>query len=164
MNFYRDLPQYIDRVFFSIGPVTIYWYSIAWAVAFLSVYFLVSYRIKKDKNNAPINKQNLDDIFLYTFLGAVLGGRVGYVIFYNLEYFLNHPLSIISPYNFEIHKWTGIYGMSYHGGAIGVLLAIFYFAHKKTKKSGSEIINYIIPAVPFGYFFGRIGNFLNGEL
>ena len=164
MNFYRDLPQHIDRVFFSIGPITIYWYSLAWAVAFLSVYFLVSYRIKKDKNNAPIDKKDLDDIFLYTLLGAVFGGRIGYVVFYNLEYFLNHPLSIISPYNFETHKWSGIYGLSYHGGAVGVLLAIFYFTYKKANKNGFEIINYIIPAVPFGYFFGRIGNFLNGEL
>ncbi len=162
MNFYQNLPQIINPIFLQIGPFTIYWYSIMWLSAFSSVYLLLSYRIKKEKTNI-LNLKELQDIAFYALLGAILGGRIGYIIFYNFNYFLAHPINIISPYNFETHLWTGIYGMSYHGGAIGIFIAIFYYSNK-INKSGFKVINYIIPAIPFGYFFGRIGNFLNHEL
>lgn len=162
MNFYQNLPQIINPVFVNIGSFTIYWYSIMWIIAFFSVYLLLSHRIKNDKE-VILNIEELQDVIFYSLFGAIIGGRIGYVIFYNLNSFLVNPISIISPYNFETGVWTGIYGMSYHGGALGIFFAIFYYAYK-TNKSWFKIINYAIPAIPFGYFFGRIGNFLNGEL
>ncbi len=162
MNFYQNLPQIINPIFLHIGSFKIYWYSIMWIISFLIIYKLLTYRIKKDKKNI-LTINELNDLIFYALFGAIIGGRLGYVLFYNLNYFILNPLEIISPYNFNTDTWTGIYGMSYHGGALGVLFVIFWYAHK-INKSGFKVISYVIPAIPLGYFFGRIGNFLNNEL
>jgi phosphatidylglycerol:prolipoprotein diacylglycerol transferase len=101
---------------------------------------------------------------LWTILGLIVGARLGYVLFYNFSYYLSHPLEILLPFEFSGGiRFVGISGMSYHGGAIGVLLATLIFCRKRAI-SFWNILELFSPAVPLGYTFGRIGNFINGEL
>ena len=102
------------------------------------------------------------DFLLVIFLFALIGGRIGYVFFYDPAYFFAHPLSIISPFDLN-GTFRGIFGMSYHGALLGALLGSFLFL-KKRKISFFAWADFVAPAIPLGYFFGRIGNFLNGEL
>jgi len=95
--------------------------------------------------------------------GVIIGGRLGYVFFYNFSFYLAHPLAVISPLDFVTGELVGIYGMSYHGGLIGIFIATLFFI-KKYKLNFWTFSDFVIPAIPLGYFFGRIGNFLNGEL
>lgn len=139
-------------------------------VAFTVVYFLLIYRIRKKENAFEINKNQLIDLSIYLITGLLVGARLGYVIFYNLPYHIDHPLEILLPFKiscFTLHAscfmYAGISGMSYYGGLIGVILAGWIFAKRK-KISFWQLADFVIPAIPAGYFFGRIGNFLNGEL
>lgn len=161
LTFYQNLPNKIDPIFFSIGFFSVHWYSIMWLTVMLVTYFLLILRIKKGEGN--YEKDFIQDLVLNGFLGALIGGRLGYVLFYNLSYYLNHPLSIISPYDFTEKVWTGIYGMSFHGGAVGLILAFIWTA-KKYKKEFLAVFDFVMPVFPLGYFFGRLGNFFNGEL
>ncbi|MEM9102403.1 MAG: prolipoprotein diacylglyceryl transferase [Pseudomonadota bacterium] len=146
-----DFP-YIDPVIVSIGPLAIRWYGLTYLAGLAAVYFLGSYRIKRPDVNW--NQEELSDFIFYAFLGVFLGGRIGYVLFYNFPVFLDNPL-----YLFKV--WEG--GMAFHGGLLGVLIAFYYFA-KKTKKRYFEVADFIAPFVPIGLGMGRIGNFINGEL
>lgn len=101
------------------------------------------------------------DFLLVAFFAAIVGGRIGYILFYNSSYFLAHPLAMVWP--FENGNFVGFYGMSYHGGLVGVLIGSWIFLRIK-KINFWKWTDFIVPAVPLGYFFGRIGNFLNGEL
>ena len=117
---------------------------------------------------------------LVTFGGLLIGGRLGYVLFYNLAYYVQNPLAIVSPIDPVTHQFIGIYGMSYHGALIGALAAGWIFIRIRNnpikyqrscpptaefnRASFWQLANFIAPAIPAGYFFGRIGNFLNGEL
>jgi phosphatidylglycerol:prolipoprotein diacylglycerol transferase len=96
-------------------------------------------------------------------MGLIIGARLGYVLFYNLPFYWQHPLAIVSPFDPMNHEFIGIYGMSYHGGLIGAILASALFA-KKYRVNFWRLANFTTPAIPAGYFFGRLGNFLNGEL
>lgn len=160
---YQHLPYYINPTAASLGFLKVDWYSIMYLVGFLMVYFLLRYRIKKKENNFFFNVQKLEDLLLFSFFGLILGARLGYVLFYNFSYYLENPLVIISPYDPTTHQFIGIYGMSYHGGLIGVILFSWIFS-KKYKLNLWQLTNFVIPAIPAGYFFGRVGNFLNGEL
>lgn len=131
-------------------------------LAFVTIYLLLLWRMKKGENFLEINRRNLLDFMLFSILGVIIGGRMGYVL-YDFEYFWNNPLLIFSPYDFSQDVWIGIYGMSFHGGLLGVLLATLIFA-RKNKVNFWELADFAIPAIPAGYFFGRIGNFLNLEL
>lgn len=103
------------------------------------------------------------DWMAYSVAGLLVGGRLGYVLFYNLGYYLQNPLTIISPYDFSTGIWMGIFGMSYFGGVLGIVLASWVWV-RKNKISFWAWADFVIPAVPAGYFFGRLGNFWNGEL
>ncbi|XLQ20005.1 MAG: prolipoprotein diacylglyceryl transferase [Candidatus Moraniibacteriota bacterium] len=161
IEFYQNLPSYISPIVFSIGNFSLYWYSLMWLVSFVVVYLLLIFRIKKGEGN--FKKSFIQDIVANSIIGALIGGRLGYVIFYDLPYYIINPLQIISPYNFTTGEWSGIYGMSYHGGIIGVAIAIIWTA-RKNKKDILEVADFIMPVIPIGYMFGRIGNFLNAEL
>ena len=141
----------IDPVLFDLGFVKIYWYGVMYLLAFLSAYLLANYRAKSSQK---WNKSHVDDLIFYGALGAVIGGRLGYLIFYNFSVFISNPLTF---FNFQ----NG--GMSFHGGFIGVLIAMLLF-NKKTKFSFFETTDFIAPLVPLGLGFGRIGNYINGEL
>ncbi len=158
---YQHLPSFIDPVAFSIGNFSVRWYSLMWIVAFLVVYGVLRLRLRVD--HISFSTHFVTDLSANALLGALLGGRIGYVLFYDFVYYVQHPLEVISPYSFDLHQWVGIYGMSYHGGIIGVIIAI-YLSVRHTSHHFVHVLDFIAPAVPLGYMFGRIGNFLNHEL
>ena len=142
----------IDPVAFSLGPLSVRWYGLMYLVGFAFAMWLAGRRA--DAPNSGWTRNEVSDLLFYGFLGVILGGRVGYVLFYNFDLFLADPL-----YLFKI--WTG--GMSFHGGLIGVITAMIWFAHK-TQRHFFTVADFVAPLIPFGLGVGRIGNFLNGEL
>ncbi len=145
----------ISPVAISLGGVDIRWYSLAYIVGTIFALFYIKYL---NRNSGIIEegekKSFYDDSLFYIVIGVVAGGRLGFVLFYEFSYFLQHPSHIF-------FLWQG--GMSYHGGLIGVLIAC-YFVGRKYKKPFLQIVDIIAPAVPIGVFLGRIANFINGEL
>jgi len=146
-------PVLVDFGFFQIK-----WYSIAYIVGILLGWFYATKIIRKtSKNNCgyqSIKKSDFDDLILYLIVGIIIGGRIGYIIFYNLEYYSENFLEI-----FKI--WRG--GMSFHGGLLGIILATFLFA-KKTNNNFFKFADIIACVAPIGIFLGRLANFINGEL
>ncbi len=163
LNFWQNLPSYLDPVLFNLGPIEVRYYGLMYLVAFAVVYFLVQYRLKTEKRFENFKLSDVQDFFLYSFLAVVIGGRLGYILFYDFAYYFANPLQVILPFNLKTGEFTGIAGMSFHGGLIGVIVAGLFFSHSK-KNSFNELVDLIVPAVPLGYMFGRIGNFLNNEL
>ncbi len=161
IEIYQNLPSYISPIAFSVGNFAVHWYSLMWLLAFVVVYTLLKWRIKKGEGKYDIDF--IQDVVVNSLIGALIGGRLGYIIFYDLLYYLAHPLQIISPYDFSSSEWVGIYGMSYHGGVIGVAIAIAWSACKN-KKDVLRLFDFIAPIAPLGYMFGRLGNFFNSEL
>jgi len=141
----------IDPVILDLGIVKIYWYGVMYLLAFLAAYLLAKYRANLTHNWSP---QHVDDLIFFGALGAVLGGRLGYMVFYTLPSFLANPLIFLDFQNG---------GMSFHGGFLGVLLAMILF-NRKSKKSFFQTTDFIAPLVPLGLAFGRIGNYINAEL
>jgi phosphatidylglycerol:prolipoprotein diacylglycerol transferase len=159
---WQHLPAYINPNLLEIGSFKIRYYSLMYLVAFALTYVLVMHRIKKE--HYDYSSETIQDCFVWLILGLILGARLGYVVFYNLSYYLGHPLEIFLPFDFTNGiRFVGISGMSYHGGAIGVLLAMLTFCRRRRVKFW-RLVDLIAPAVPLGYTFGRIGNFINGEL
>lgn len=144
-------PQ-IDPVAVAIGPLQVHWYGLMYLVGFLGGWFLGVRRAARP--DSVWTKDQVGDLIFYVALGVILGGRVGYVLFYNFDKFLHNPVWL-----FEV--WTG--GMSFHGGAIGVLLAFWLLARKFNKRY-FQVADFAVPFVPIGLGAGRIGNFINGEL
>lgn len=144
-------PQ-IDPVAISLGPLKVHWYGLTYLVGFLVGWWLG--RIRARKPWSPINEQQMGDVLFYIAIGVILGGRFGYVLFYNFDRFLMDPLWLL-------RVWEG--GMSFHGGLLGVMLAMWWFG-RKVGRSFFEIADFIAPLVPVGLGAGRIGNFINGEL
>jgi phosphatidylglycerol:prolipoprotein diacylglycerol transferase len=131
-------------------------------VAFGLAYLLVWYRISRE--NYEVKIETIQDYFVWAILAVILGGRLGYVLFYNFGYYASHPLEIFLPFEFSNGiRFTGISGMSYHGGVLGFILATALFC-RKTKIAFWRFVDLLIPVIPLGYTFGRIGNFINGEL
>ncbi len=162
MNFWNHIPEKIDPVLFQIGAFQLRYYGLMYIVAFSIVYVLVLHRVKKEQYE--YSGELIQGYMLWAALGLIIGGRIGYVLFYNLEYYISHPLEIFLPFSFTggLH-FTGIGGMSYHGGLIGVLSGVIMFCYKN-KISFWSSVDLFAPAIPLGYMFGRIGNFINGEL
>ncbi|KGJ93047.1 prolipoprotein diacylglyceryl transferase [Colwellia psychrerythraea] len=142
----------IDPIIFSIGPVSLRWYGTMYLIGFLAAMFMANKAA--DRSHGLWTRDQVSDLLFYGFLGVILGGRVGYVLFYQFEYFLSDPLYLL-----EI--WQG--GMSFHGGLLGVILAIYIFA-RKTNKSFLAVGDFVAPLVPIGLGMGRLGNFINAEL
>ncbi len=162
MNYWAHIPERINPVAISFGSIKIYWYSILYFFSFVMVYFLISYRIKKEK--LPYKRENIIILLLTGVIIALVCGRIGYVLIYNLKYFINHPLRIFLPIDFsQGANYKGIKGLSYHGGLAGILIASVIVA-KKFKIDFWKLGDIFISAIPLGYMFGRIGNFVNGEL
>ncbi len=142
----------INPVAFSIGPLDVHWYGLMYLVGFLGAWILLTWRARKP--NSGWTAENVSDIIFYGALGVIIGGRIGYILFYSFTDFLHSPLMI-----FKI--WQG--GMSFHGGLIGVILAMWLYS-RKIHKHMWDILEFIAPVVPIGLGAGRIGNFINGEL
>lgn len=159
---WQHLPYHIKPYLFSVGAFQLRYYSLMYIVAFAVVYLLTRHRIKTEKYEYTI--ETLQDVMVWGMLAIIIGARLGEVFFYNFSYYLRHPLEIFLPFSFSdgIH-FTGISGMSYHGGVIGVIL-VTWFLFRKRKINFWRFADLIVPAIPLGYTFGRIGNFTNGEL
>lgn len=147
---YFMLPN-IDPVALKIGPLAIHWYGLMYLFAFLGSWLLARHRAKQTGDWTP---KQVDDIIFYGALGVILGGRIGYVLFYDFANVIHEPLIL-----FKI--WQG--GMSFHGGLLGVLFALLFYA-KYIQKSFLAMTDFVIPFVPLGLGLGRLGNFINGEL
>jgi phosphatidylglycerol:prolipoprotein diacylglycerol transferase len=143
----------IDPVAISLGPIVIRWYALAYLSAFLLGWKYVVYLAGKNPEQRP-NRLDIDDFLPWGILGVILGGRVGYVLFYQTAMYLHNPLEIFM-------LWHG--GMSFHGGALGMILAMIVYAWRK-KIYVLRLTDWVCCAVPVGLFFGRIANFINGEL
>ncbi|NYT87005.1 prolipoprotein diacylglyceryl transferase [Pollutimonas harenae] len=144
-------PQ-IDPIALQIGPISVHWYGLMYLVGFAQVWLLGRWRIRQGKTDLSV--RDLEDLIFYCVLGVVVGGRLGYVLFYKPGDYLANPLEIF-------FLWQG--GMSFHGGLIGVLVVLFLFARKQNKTL-LEIGDFIAPLIPLGLAAGRLGNFINGEL
>lgn len=144
-------PQF-DPVLISIGPLAIRWYALSYIVGFMLFLWLGRRRIAQ--GNTLFTREMLDDFLTWGILGVIIGGRLGYVLFYKFSTYINHPLDI-----FKV--WEG--GMSFHGGFLGVLAAMWLFS-RKHKISFLKTMDFVAPLVPLGLASGRIGNFINGEL
>jgi phosphatidylglycerol---prolipoprotein diacylglyceryl transferase len=145
-------PQF-DPVAISFGKFGIRWYGLMYLVGFISGLLLGKYRAKTRPDLGWTVRQ-VDDMLFYIVLGVVLGGRLGYVLFYKPGYYFEHPLEIF-------YVWQG--GMSFHGGFIGVMLAMVLFA-RATNKNWLALMDFLAPLCPTGLAAGRLGNFINGEL
>ncbi|WP_293277904.1 prolipoprotein diacylglyceryl transferase [Neisseria sp. oral taxon 014] len=144
-------PQF-DPVLISIGPLAIRWYALSYIVGFMLFLWLGRRRIAQ--GNTLFTREMLDDFLTWGILGVIIGGRLGYVLFYKFSTYIDHPLDI-----FKV--WEG--GMSFHGGFLGVLAAMWLFS-RKHKISFLKTMDFVAPLVPLGLASGRIGNFINGEL
>jgi len=142
----------LSPVALHIGPFDLRWYSLAYLAGIFVGYWYLLKLLKQP--GAPMARRHADDLVFYAALGVIFGGRLGYVLFYNLGEYLRHPIEILK-------LWDG--GMSFHGGVIGTSLGIFYFARKE-KLNWLRIHDYVACCVPFGLFFGRLANFINQEL
>ena len=142
----------LSPVALHLGPFDLRWYSLAYLAGIIVGYWYLLKLI--DKPGSPMGRRHADDLAFYAAVGIFLGGRLGYVLFYNLGEYLRHPIEILK-------LWDG--GMSFHGGVIGTSLGILYFA-RKDKLSLLRIHDYVACCVPFGLFFGRLANFINQEL
>lgn len=147
-------PQF-DPAALRIGSFAIHWYGLMYLLAFGQFLLLGRLRIRAPQyQSLGWTYKDLEDLLFAGVLGVVLGGRLGYTLFYMPGYYLANPLSILKI-------WEG--GMSFHGGLLGVLLALLWFAHQR-KVSFFVVSDLVAPLVPFGLAFGRLGNFINGEL
>jgi len=160
---WQHLPEHIDPVIFSVGSFRLQYYGLMYIVAFAFTYFLVMFRVKHEIR-FNLSKRHIQDLTTVMILGLIVGARLVYVFLYNGAYYFNHPLEIFLPFSFSNGiTFTGILGMSYHGGLIGVVLASIWYLYRH-RIDFWEICDLYIPVVPLGYTFGRIGNFINGEL
>ncbi|ALU44477.1 prolipoprotein diacylglyceryl transferase [Pseudoalteromonas rubra] len=142
----------IDPIIFSIGPLSVRWYGVMYLIGFA---FAMWWANKEaDKPNSGWTKDEVSDLLFYGMLGVILGGRIGYVLFYQFNLFLENPMYLL-----RIDQG----GMSFHGGALGVIAGIFIFAWR-FNKSPLAVGDFVVPMVPVGLLAGRIGNFINGEL
>lgn len=144
-----------DPIAFSLGPLHVRWYGLMYLLAFIQFIWVGRIRIKQPHIAAAgWKKEDLDDMLFYGVLGVVIGGRLGQVFFYDPVFYFHNPSQIIAV-------WNG--GMSFHGGFIGVMLAMAWWGRKKGRKL-MDIMDFIAPMVPLGYAAGRLGNFINAEL
>ncbi len=141
-----------DPVAVSIGPVSIRWYGLMYLAGFALAWWLG--RVRARRPGAAVNPQQMDDLLFYAALGVIIGGRLGYTLFYGFDAWLADPLRLL-------RVWEG--GMSFHGGFIGVLVAMWWYG-RRHDKGFFTLTDFIAPLVPLGLLAGRVGNFINGEL
>jgi phosphatidylglycerol:prolipoprotein diacylglycerol transferase len=145
-------PQF-DPVALHLGPLSIRWYGLMYVLAFVAIIVLGKWRIRHG-HGAGFQERDIDDLLVYGVFGVILGGRLGYVLFYKPHFYLENPGEILKI-------WTG--GMSFHGGFIGVMVAVALFCRLRGRRWLS-VMDLVAPIAPLGLAAGRIGNFINGEL
>lgn len=144
----------ISPVAFSVFGCDVRWYALAYIAGFVLGFWLLKKLMVSDKSQVLLSKKQFDDFFSFIVLGVIIGGRLGYVLFYNLPFFVANPLEIFAV-------WHG--GMSFHGGLLGVIVATFLFGHKN-KSNSLALLDLLAIVAPIGLFFGRIANFINIEV
>lgn len=164
LNWWQHLPSHIDPVIFRVGSFRLQYYGLMYLVGFGITYAMALYRLKTEERWHFFTKEHLQGLLTAMIIGLIVGARLGYVVFYKPAYFLAHPLEIVMP--FEFHngfRFTGISGMSYHGGLIGAFIGLCYYTLKFNLgiANGADLL---APGGALGYTFGRLGNFINGEL
>lgn len=183
LTFWQSLPSRMDPVLFSLGSFQVQWYGVMYLVAFAVTYALARHRIRTERERFGMyDADYIQSLLTWAFFGVLVGGRFGYVFFYNFEYYIAHPLEIVFPFRPgpDGLQFTGIAGMSYHGGLIGCMLFCWLFTRRHAKLIAGlkpadktrlaprsdywHLCDLFGPVVPLGYTFGRIANFINGEL
>jgi phosphatidylglycerol:prolipoprotein diacylglycerol transferase len=144
-------PSDINPIAFSIGPIKVHWYGLMYLVGFVSAWLLGTYRARKTNF---MTQEQVTDVIFYAALGVILGGRIGYMVFYDVPDLIHNPLTLF-------RVWDG--GMSFHGGMLGVMTALYFYS-RHLKKSIWDMTDFVAPLVPVGLAAGRVGNFINGEL
>jgi len=142
----------IDPVLISLGPLKIHWYGMMYLLSFALGFIILTKRSRYP--GSPVKTEQVEDLIIYGAFGVILGGRFGYVLFYNFDQFLQDPLWLLKV-------WDG--GMSFHGGMIGVMIAMALYA-RRIKCSYGAMTDFVVPLIPMGLGFGRVGNFINQEL
>jgi phosphatidylglycerol---prolipoprotein diacylglyceryl transferase len=142
----------IDPIAIQLGPVAIRWYGLMYIIGFAIAWLLARHRAKQP--GSSWTAQQIDDLIFYSALGVIVGGRLGSILFYNFEAWLHDPVMLL-------RVWEG--GMSFHGGLLGVMVALWLYG-RKLGRSFFEMTDFVSPLAPLGLAFGRIGNFINGEL
>ena len=150
---------HINPVALQLGPLAVHWYGLTYLAAFGLFFFLATLRLKHQPyasitGPGAWSRQDIEDILFLGVMGVVIGGRIGYCLFYKPGYYLSHPLQILAV-------WQG--GMSFHGGLLGVLVSQVWFARSR-QRPWLQVMDFIAPCVPTGLAAGRVGNFINGEL
>ena len=161
IEYWNHIYEHFNPIAFEVFGFKVHWYGIMYILALLSALYMAKYVVKKD--NLSINEKTLDDYFIWVEIGVILGARIGYFVFYvpDNSYYFIHPWEMFNP--FIDGEFVGIRGMSYHGAVIGFTIATLLFV--KFKKANLwQLLDIVAVAVPAGYIFGRIGNFLNQEL
>jgi phosphatidylglycerol---prolipoprotein diacylglyceryl transferase len=143
---------HIDPVFLRLGPLEFRWYGLMYICGFAAAYFLILAGVRR--KGLPLTRDDVADLIFTVAVGVILGGRLGYILFYNLSYYLSHPAKVFAV-------WEG--GMSFHGGLTGAIIAALYFI-RKHKVRFYPLADIGFSAAPVGLFCGRMGNFINGEL
>ncbi|MBC7190546.1 prolipoprotein diacylglyceryl transferase, partial [Candidatus Aerophobetes bacterium] len=142
----------INPEILKIGPLSIRWYGLMYLIGFLCSYLIVKSEIKR--KGLKVEKDFLENLYFYLILGLLIGARIGYVLFYNLSYYIHNPLEVLAI-------WHG--GMSFHGGLLGVIFSAWIFTKIK-KFDFFTLTDMLVLTAPIGLGLGRIGNFINGEL
>jgi phosphatidylglycerol---prolipoprotein diacylglyceryl transferase len=143
---------HIDPIIFHLGPLAVRWYGLMYLLGFLFAYFIIRHLARY--RNLELSSAQLSDLLFYAVIGVILGGRLGYTLFYNSSYYLAHPLEIFAV-------WEG--GMSFHGGLIGVVVCVLFFCIRQ-RLPVLLMSDILVTAAPIGLGLGRLGNFINGEL
>lgn len=144
----------MNPVAFSLGPFVVRWYALAYLSGFLLGWRYALHLVKRALKDKRPNARDIDDFLSWAVLAIILGGRVGYILFYNFEYYINTPLEMLKI-------WHG--GMSFHGGVLGIIIALVLFS-KRHKINMLRLSDIVCAVAPIGLFFGRIANFINAEL
>jgi len=162
-SWWQHLPGRIDPTLFQLGGFRIQYYGLMYIIAFGLTYLLVRHRLQRE-NRFDLTLEHAQDLLTVMIVGVIVGGRLGYVLFYNAAYYLSHPLEVFLPFRFvDGIRFTGIAGMSFHGGLAGVLLGVWFYI-RRAGLDFRTVADLFAPAAPLGYTFGRLGNFINGEL
>jgi phosphatidylglycerol:prolipoprotein diacylglycerol transferase len=162
MEYWNHIYEHFNPVALDLGFISVHWYGIMYILALLTALWFAKWIIKKDK--MPIAEATIDAYFIWIEVGIILGARIWYILFYdpNTSYYLSHPWQIFNPFSSN-GEFVGIRGMSYHGAVVGAAIGSYLFARRNPGQI-YKILDVVALAVPVGFVFGRIGNFLNQEL
>jgi phosphatidylglycerol:prolipoprotein diacylglycerol transferase len=161
MEYWNHIYEHFNPVAFSLFGLPVHWYGMMYVLALVAALYGAKWYVRRDK--VPVDTLTLDNYFIWVEVGVILGARLGYILFYDPDtaYYLTHPWQIFNP--FKNGEFVGIRGMSYHGAVIGFFIASALFSKRHHIHFG-QLMDIVAVAVPIGYVFGRIGNFLNQEL